>query len=367
MRNPKVSPARFAWVTVFSLLFATPNLPAQFAAPTQNQDVPDDQDLPDNFNTQPLPDANEGAKVESNFLPAESDSPADDQRLDRSAFDNESPLDDSTDGFFPNDATPALESEPAVKSPNQPALLPSTLRAQTDPERERAERDDAVFSYFEGDDFLKDIQTLAPEKMSIRVRRTRIVNAMKRVGNQMVPETKNVVYFEHETVAPKTADLTPEQRLGVVIGMRERELAKINQALAETEDDAERDKLLAKLRVIYTERFEIDTMYQDYKVRKIEIRAAKLRADVKARDKALGDWVDAMVTLAKMRASGIETMPTTPGPQPPSFGSPLTPPGMSLPPASTTFSPENSVRGFGMRPTPQAGAIPSNSPAKPRF
>ncbi len=98
-------------------------------------------------------------------------------------------------------------------------------------------------------------------------------------------------------------DLVQEVLASVASAIREKQTA-----LFQVEDAKAKDKLLHELRALYTKRFEIDTAYQDFKMREIERRAKKLRAEVNAREKAADNWVEAMVTLAKMRADGIETM-----------------------------------------------------------
>lgn len=109
-----------------------------------------------------------------------------------------------------------------------------------------------------------------------------------------------------------TVKRSPEQSLAIMVAEVEKQIARHNRELNESTDDAQQEVLLKKLSESYQLRFELDTAFQDYKVAEIERRAKKLRADVDAREKATQQWVDAMVTLAKMKANGIETMNSTP-------------------------------------------------------
>lgn len=241
---------------------------------------------------------------------------------------------------------PASIPEPSDSDPDiQPIAKPSISKKAT------SGRGDALDALFEGKGFLGDKEDV-PKQIAIRVRLVEQVNSISIVNDQQVSEMRNVVAFRTENVNVSD-DLSPEQRLGVIIALQEKSLAETHKALIEVEDDDERGRLLSKLRDLYTERFEIDTEYQDYKVRKIERRAAKLRADVDAREKALSEWVDAMVTLAKVRASGIETMPAT---VPPS----LAPPGGFNTPG---FAPLQAAPGLGLSlPSGVQNGLPSTSP-----
>ena len=83
----------------------------------------------------------------------------------------------------------------------------------------------------------------------------------------------------------------------------------------QAKDAKTRNDTLNSLKLLYAMRFEIDTAYQDYKVREIERRAKALREEVIAREDVAGDWVDAMVHTfenARQRNRDDDTDPRVP-------------------------------------------------------
>lgn len=148
-------------------------------------------------------------------------------------------------------------------------------------------------------DFYGIVPSDAPNRLTIQCRHYR-----------QLPNGKKSAYMVQQLVDSTDKSLTPEQCLGIASGALE---ARIREAkgslmnLAGSENNENREALLKKLKQLYTLRFNLDTAYQDLKVTEIETRAAKLRAEVAAREKASSEWVDAMVTLAKMKSNGIET------------------------------------------------------------
>ena len=109
-----------------------------------------------------------------------------------------------------------------------------------------------------------------------------------------------------ETVNPQ-GSTTPEQRLALITQQMEKEITTCLSKLKKCGDDAQaRKDVLLELKEKYDLRFAIDTAYQDYKVRQIEERAQKLRAEVTERKNSQNEWASAMVTLAKMRVMGID-------------------------------------------------------------
>ena len=250
-------------------------------------------------------------------------------------------------------SSPELETRPEVPDPlEEGPLTPPTLRQEITPiggsdvslnahlpadagsipipelpvlskdaESDRPLSDAALAKIFETSDYLETFGEV-PSTLTIRVRR--IVFSANPSQN---PHPRSVVWpgtllqesgekvephgvvYETQTVNPRAEDLSPEQRLGVIVTLQNQLIERAHRQLLEAKGDSARNELLEELGAIYADRFDIDTKYQDYKVRRIEARAAKLRADVTARERAAKEWVDAMVTLAKMRANGIETMP----------------------------------------------------------
>lgn len=171
--------------------------------------------------------------------------------------------------------------------------------------------------------------------------------------NPIIISTQRVGDFSVHRAIPSPATRSPEQCLGIAVAAIEKQIAAQNRELVESNDTESREALIKKLSDSYRTRFELDTAFQDFKVSEIERRAKKLRAEVEARQSATQQWVDAMVTLAKMKADGIETMnvpqtrrgATYPQPSgnltPTPFSAPRTLPG---PPSAAT--PAGAANGF---------------------
>ena len=205
-------------------------------------------------------------------------------------------------------------------------------------------------------------EDFSEDRIRIAVRKTGV--ATNRDG-----ETKQVSMVEHQTVNPLDEKLTPEQRLGVLVSVHERLIREKQESLLAVEDDG-RPKIVKELRELYAMRFELDTAYQDFRVREIERRANKLREEVDSRETAAKQWVDAMVTLAEMRASGIATMPPLSGPRVESSSGMPVPVGVSRlrSPRSTGVAPSTTPAGNSFNypsPGPLAPSLPATAP--PRF
>ena len=152
------------------------------------------------------------------------------------------------------------------------------------------------------------------------------------------------------TVTNEYTVLPAEQKHALLIALRNKLLREQTEKIM-TEDDAEgRKALLSELKDIYRSRFQIDTAYQDYRVRKIEARTKKLRDEITAREDAREEWVDAMVTLAKMRANGIDTI--DPNVLPVAVDEPSAFPSANYRDSQTA---ENSARLYRL---PQSGPLP---------
>ncbi len=289
------------------------------------------------------------------------------------------PVDDVSDlNFEPVQETPLLSPEPVDPDPLPTGSnhLGSAVSKNVPADTVRLEQPSADDRYqelervFEGKDFLKDNEDL-PQQISIRVRQFRSESVAVERNNSVYHEMREVPYYEVQTVQTTSDELSPEQRLGVIIALQEEKIAQALKELMAEQDDKKREQQLRELEQLYIARFDVDTAYQDYKVRKIELRAAKLRADVTAREKAVDQWAAAMVTLAKMRAAGIETMhnvsPTPGNLAPTPIGAPgqtlhdsrtpsLPSPGMGFP---STAVPSSGSGAMGLPPANPAGGRPT--------
>ena len=150
---------------------------------------------------------------------------------------------------------------------------------------------DGDISYFTAD---------LPEYVTIKVRSDRDV--VNKSG-----ETVKQTFYERQTVDPRAKKLSPEQRLGIFVAVTEKQIQE-NLAALEDADESGRKEIMGALKDLFKTRYSFDTAYQDFKASQIESKADKLRAEVDARKSAADSWVDAMVTLAKAKAEGIETM-----------------------------------------------------------
>ena len=102
-------------------------------------------------------------------------------------------------------------------------------------------------------------------------------------------------------------DLTPAQRHAICVRQFNAQISSLKSQLSQETPKVQEEQLLAQLKSAYSARFRIDTVFQDIRVREIERRARKLRNELDARDEAEESWVKAMLTLAEMKADGIDT------------------------------------------------------------
>lgn len=128
----------------------------------------------------------------------------------------------------------------------------------------------------------------------------------------MVPTTYHTVgqppRHRWSQINPQAKNLSRANRRDIYLAFNLEEIRDDQARLLKTEDEAERKKILASLKLNYEARFAIDTAYQELQLKEIELRAAKLREEVNKRAESQQEWVSAMVTLDKMRANGISTM-----------------------------------------------------------
>ena len=102
-------------------------------------------------------------------------------------------------------------------------------------------------------------------------------------------------------------DLTPAQRHAICVRQFNAQISSLKSRLSQETPKDQEEQLLAQLKNTYSARFRIDTVFQDLRVKEIERRAQKLRNELDARDEAEESWVKAMLTLAEMKADGIDT------------------------------------------------------------
>ena len=140
-----------------------------------------------------------------------------------------------------------------------------------------------------------------PERVTVNVRNEREV-----VNEDGEKEMRT--FFERQSVDPRADNLTPEQRLALMISITEKQIQQNLAALSMIKDENSKEDILGLLKEQFQSRYAFDTAYQDFKTKAAEAKAAAQRADVDERKEAEQGWVDAMVTLAKTRAEGIETM-----------------------------------------------------------
>ena len=130
-------------------------------------------------------------------------------------------------------------------------------------------------------------------------------------GISSLPGGSKRFIFESQSVKVRDPNLNAEQKLGIMVSLADTGLQETLNDLFQQDDPKQQERTLKSLEHQYTARFEVESAYQDFKVQEIERRVKKLRAEVTQRDEARPDWVSAMVTLAKVKASGIELMPDT--------------------------------------------------------
>ncbi|WP_149499883.1 hypothetical protein [Roseiconus lacunae] len=112
------------------------------------------------------------------------------------------------------------------------------------------------------------------------------------------------------TLAPQTARFAVKHSVETVriqiIQKIEQQLTDVKKELLDDKRTDEQSVILDDLRFLYQLRFDLDTAYQDLKVSEIETRAKKLREEIERREAAVEKWVDAKITLDKMKADGID-------------------------------------------------------------
>ncbi|QDT13896.1 hypothetical protein [Planctomycetes bacterium K23_9] len=116
---------------------------------------------------------------------------------------------------------------------------------------------------------------------------------------------------ESQLIDPKEKQLSSVHRHAICVMQFDAVIRDLRKDLDQANGAAAETEILDELAKAYSARFKIDTVYQDIKVKEIEQRAQKLRDELTARDEAEKAWVKAMMTLAELRADGIETMQTT--------------------------------------------------------
>ncbi len=166
-----------------------------------------------------------------------------------------------------------------------------------DSDNENQDSDDGLS--FGGD--LSELAAELPDFIRIKVRSE---------SNVVLPDgsVEKRAFYEQQTVQPSSEDLTDEQRLGIFVAVLEQQIQKNLVELKTTRDDGEKKKIMDSLKQQFTDRYEFDTAYHDYKASQVESEAAELRKEVEARKKAGDSWVNAMLTLVKAKTDGIETM-----------------------------------------------------------
>lgn len=230
--------------------------------------------------------------------------------------------------------------EPAVSKPivSNPSL---SKDASTDKEYDLSK----VFK----NDFSEVLKPDAEPQITIAIQRF-----------QPMPGGATHSYTQHQSVDWKSGNLSPEQCLGVVVHQCEKSIRELRQKLESKnspDDEDAKEGHLKELKRMYALRFDLDTAYQDFKVSQVEARAKKLRAEVQAREQASEKWVDAMITLAKMKADGIAVAEGYAGPTPigqtvgvsmaPGWGGPKTTTRQTLPDSTPVFS-SRDRSGFGL-------------------
>ncbi|MCD0461551.1 hypothetical protein [Roseiconus lacunae] len=133
----------------------------------------------------------------------------------------------------------------------------------------------------------------------------------------------------------------------------EQQLTYVKKELLDDKRTGEQSVILDDLRFLYQLRFDLDTAYQDLKVSEIETRAKKLREEIERREAAVEKWVDAKITLDKMKADGIDVGVTN---------FPLSRPEFS----SSSSYPAPTPLAIPPRPDPNQ-AVPSLAPSLPTF
>ncbi|MDM4017629.1 hypothetical protein [Roseiconus lacunae] len=107
------------------------------------------------------------------------------------------------------------------------------------------------------------------------------------------------------TINPSASHSIERVRIGIIQKI-EQQLTDVKKELLDDKRTDEQSVILDDLRFLYQLRFDLDTAYQDLKVSEIETRAKKLREEIERREAAVEKWVDAKITLDKMKADGID-------------------------------------------------------------
>lgn len=196
-----------------------------------------------------------------------------------------------------NDASKTLSDEAIESIP--PSMDVDNAKNDSATKRHNAVRNKFLFVFSGEADwpFADNLQ----DQMTVNVRTYSQVYSSPNVQTQRV-------VFRSQTVNPADPNLSAEQKLAVGVKVIEGLISEKRREVNLANSDEARSEFLDELRELYELRFELDSAYQDFKVSEIERRAKKLREDVHARDSEREDWVQAMVTLARMQARGIETM-----------------------------------------------------------
>ncbi|MEM9588347.1 MAG: hypothetical protein AAGA03_13775 [Planctomycetota bacterium] len=116
---------------------------------------------------------------------------------------------------------------------------------------------------------------------------------------------RSVTTYQPRSLDPLADNLTIEERCATNVAMIQRELNESLRKVADTSGMVD-ELALAEVREWYDRLYQMETDFQDLKVLEIEKRTSTLRNQVEQRRNAKSQWVDAMVTLAKMKAMGIE-------------------------------------------------------------
>ncbi|MGB7325150.1 MAG: hypothetical protein WBD31_09780 [Rubripirellula sp.] len=123
--------------------------------------------------------------------------------------------------------------------------------------------------------------------------------------------------YETLSVDPNKKDLSSKDRHALFVQLIEKQIQSTHEKLLKTDDRGQRAAVLDTLKQAYADRFRVDTAYQNLKVTEIESRAKKLREELTERAESEKNWVNAMTTLAEMRANGIDPMVSMGNSQPP--------------------------------------------------
>ena len=190
-------------------------------------------------------------------------------------------------------------SDNAEKKKDKPNKERKAKESKAEESDTKQEEDSEEELSFGGD--LSELAAELPDFIRIKVRSES--NVVRPDGS-----VEKRAFYEQQTVQPTSEDLTDEQRLGLFVAVLEQQIQKNLVELKTTDDEAEKKKIMNSLKQQFTDRYEFDTAYHDYKASQVESEAADLRKEVDARKKAGDSWVTAMMTVVKAQTDGIETM-----------------------------------------------------------